>query len=476
MVNYLSQLWCSFSMHYNEKESLIIQSFNPQFNWFHIFKRILFIIVDFSILITYIERTNSIWGYLSLYSYGAVSIHLASTVFLITGSIIRCVGFYKYGLYKFKLKDFKEDKVENKPKKDKEINSNLNNFKYALLFFDMVGGILLVISILQLTISSVSFWICMKFDWGYGYPTIVSHYVVIFLALFEFFTCIIYMHWWGLVWSLFYAGIYYSFSILVFFVYGYWIYDFQDPKKFSAWILLTVIVIISQFIVYFALFFLNLLKTKIYIYINQHYFKAPLYDEHTQLNTLDDYYHNDLLLWGISIFVIQLVQLLFSIFGTLILAAGAVLYPVIVVQSIFFFINVLHAAITIIASKSIHIYGPEHLKERINATTITPHPNRIIKDAFYFNLFIFFLNIVKMMLCIIFFAVFSFDKVVWLFYGIGLFTLMDFYLNFYIYELYEFCFPKEDELRKNIISEFDNYQSKKMFSLYKGGFSYLKFG
>lgn len=483
MVNYLSQwyLWIlsSLSVHYNERESLIIQSFNPQFNWFHILKRLLFIVVDFSILVTYIEKTNSIWGYLSLYSYWAVSIHLGGTLFLITASLIRLFGYYKYGFYALKIEDSPSKKETQPPRqtkklvpfpqnKNKDLESTQLNFKNVLLLFDVIGSILLIISILQLTISSVSFWICMKFDWGYGYPTIVSHYVVLFLALFEFFTSIIYMHWWGLVWSLFYAGIYYNFSILVFFVYGYWIYDFQDPKKFSGWILLTIIVIVAQFIVYFALFFLNLLKTKTYIYINQHYFRATLYDEHTQLKTLDDYYHTDLLLWSISIFIIQLVQLMFSTFGSLILGSGVFIYLVITIQSLLFFINLLHSIVTIIASKSMHVDEPHYPLLKGTSTS-----NQIINDTFYLNIIIFVLNLLKLLACIILFAVFSSEKFVWLFYGIGLFTLMDLYLNFYVYELYEFCFPANKN-GDTIASSLNKFQRTKVLNIYKGGFSYLR--
>jgi hypothetical protein len=510
MVNLFS------SIHYNRKESLIIQSFNPQFTIFHIIKRFIFIVVDFSILITYIEKTNSVWGYLSLYSYWAVSIHLASELFLFIASLIRIVGFYKYNLYEscgkivgnnnlsLELPLVKVDgnnsdtRINNLARKYSKKNKPLiaiettyrkspsettmqNNFKVILLIFDIIGSMLLVISILQLIISSVSFWICMTFEWDYGYPTIVSHYVVLFLALFDFFTSVIYMYWWGLVWSLFYAGIYYNFSILVFFVYGYWIYDFQDPKKFSGWILLTFITIAAQFVVYILLFFSNLIKTKVFIYLNEHYFKATtLYDEHTQTKTINDYYHTDLFVWGISTILIQFVEIAFSTFGSLILGNNVLIYTIITIQSILFFVNIVHSVVTIIVSKTMTISENSSFKNgnKFEQTQgLLGHmENRVINDTFYLNIGIFIVNLAKLIACIIVFAIYSSEKFVWLFYGIGLFTLMDLYLNFTIYELFEFCFPSRiaNNNKSNGKNNFNEFQKNKVMTFYKGGFSYLE--
>lgn len=239
--------WLCSTFIYTKEDKSILNYFHPKL----LIIRIIFELLSLGFLLTipiaYFITADWV-KYFTLYSYWSVSISIIAVGFGLSSSILKFISYYYYNTIT--------------PK----------GYNWYVNLIDYIRDGMILLSFLQLILSSSSFWMFVRSDdAGLTYASIAAHGIVIFVIILEYLFTVVYVSWWLLIISLYYAGAYYLFTIYLFFHTGDWIYDIENPVKFQKWFLLLIIAPLCQILFYFVVCVVNFAKNKIFAKIGKYF-------------------------------------------------------------------------------------------------------------------------------------------------------------------------------------------------------------
>lgn len=374
---------------YSIKEDKILRSFNPNLVAFSLVYNIFCELFYLSILVSYsVKLDGGFLMYSALYSYWGVTLAAIASLYSIISASMRLHAFY----YRKEL--FKE-----------------KSFHWWLNFVDVFRDCFIIVSILQLCLSSGTFWIFCPFDWAYGFPTIMSHYIVLVLVVILYFITIVYVSWWNLALALCFCGVYYSFTILVYYVTdGWWVYSIQDPKVFPVWFLILILSVIAQMIIYFIISIINIIKNKIYVALQVHILEMPIVKQKIEFAIgKQDHLNIEILLTSVIMLFVGICNMIIVIWSLFMVTE----YMEVVIV-IFIIVEIISGVLSLLTS----LFGVSYVVNNNELWVL-----QIIKKV---NMLLIIVNGCKFVAGVVLFFVTLPQKVCWVFLAILIFSMISF--------------------------------------------------
>ena len=238
---------------YTEKDDEILRSYSPHILWINLIYELISLVFYVSVMITYFMKPDGgVFLYFTLYSYWGNTLATVSTIISMISTIPRLFIYYYNKKY-----------LRNK------------NVNWWLNLIDNIRDGILVLALLQLSISSGSFWLGYSLDFKLGYPTIMAHSIVVLALIILYLQLIVYVNWWILVLCINYSGSYYNLTIVIYYQYNFWLYEVQDPTICQTWYNLASLSIIIQVVLFVLFYIINTIKNKLYAWI-QYYIQLPV--------------------------------------------------------------------------------------------------------------------------------------------------------------------------------------------------------
>lgn len=233
---------------YSQNDDKVLRGFNPLGLFILSILRILCVGVCISIFIN-CEVTKEWYAFFILFSYWDVALAGVTFLICVIMDYMRLIPYF-FGL----------DWLEN-PK-----------YNWYLGIVNILRDSLSIVTILELMISSGSFWMFVRFDFSLGYATIMAHLPVLIFKFINYMFMVVHIGWWSLMFTLIYAGGYYCFTIAIYYQFdGWWVYDIENPALFGKWWLLIVITCVGLSLGYFMMLPFNFIKNKLYVFFQDHF-------------------------------------------------------------------------------------------------------------------------------------------------------------------------------------------------------------
>lgn len=374
---------------YNVDEHKILRSFSPFIVVVEAISSFIFLLISISVFFVYVEGGDNGWNwYFSLYSYWAMTLVIIALSFAFVYALTRIFMYYR----------------------NMELISIYSNY---LNFLNIFRDSILIVALLNSFISTTYYLGYIGFSASGGYATIISHGPHLLFLLFIFFISVVYFSLDVLAMSLIYCGVYYTFTIILFYKNnGWWVYDLQDPNYYDKWWSITVVVILAQIGFYFLLALLQFLKNKFICWIYKKYVHVTLVREVHEFSTkIEDHVKIKLLVVTTILILIDIYTSAYLIicFGYLIRTEFMVGLIGLIIAS---FIGVINVLLEIYFSISIFVGD---YRDSV-----------IIK---YLNSFLIVFCILKFLLSIILFFIFAYEARCWIWWGLMLISLMEILLR-----------------------------------------------
>lgn len=372
-------------LNYSEEEEIKLRKFNPFLIYFGTSFSLFSLFICISIFFTYGDGSQDGWNwYFSLYSYWAINLCVFAFIFCVLENSIRIYIYSK--------------------------NTDLFRKNSSLLnYINITRDNLIIISILNSFISTVYYLGYIGFNFSGGYPTLMSHGPQLVLLLIQYTMSITSFSIETLFISLVYCGVYYSFTIILFYKNnGWWVYELQDPNFYGQWYLITIIVILAQIVLYFVLSTIQIIKNKLIIIFDENFLHIDLINEKfEQENHLKDYIKSKLIL--ISIFNLFIDSFYFVY---LMICFGYIVKT----NNTLGIIGMLFTSLIILLNVLIDFYFVFY---------IYFDENTDFKFLNVLNFSILFTSVIKLILGITGFSILAYSETCWVFWGLILYSSME---------------------------------------------------
>ncbi len=138
---------------------------------------------------------------------------------------------------------------------------------WQFCILNMLRDWCLMVLFIQLSITSISFWISWACNpYTLRYSSIASHSVLYVMTIVVMLMTVINVRWTSLLFSIYFSIAYYFFTMDVFYLKGTWIYAGMNPSN-NFWYIVAISIPISECLLYICAKWVNYYKNKFYSWI-----------------------------------------------------------------------------------------------------------------------------------------------------------------------------------------------------------------